>query len=89
MELEETSFLESLLKMIDDATDAQAYEALLYLQERLGCIIIENDPLNERNIWVRENVYERILDNPKGVIMHSRGKDPILVRGYVKAEEKK
>lgn len=42
------------------------------------------DDNNKDRIWVSNDVYERIKNNPKGVIFESVGKKPIIWKGVVK-----
>lgn len=45
------------------------------------------DHLNDDAIYVSTDVYERIEDNPKGVIFEAQGKTPILWKGRVKKKD--
>ena len=80
-EKEEKSFWEELQLMLYDTTNAQAEAAIKILQEKLAknqgtsC-----DHLNENRIWVSQEVYERLINNPKGVVVESVCKAPILVK---------
>ena len=79
------SYVGDAIAMIDDMTHAQRYEVYKHLEKRIegNREFAECDWLSKRRIWVSQDVYERIVDNPRsGVIFEAIGKAPILVSFY-------
>ena len=60
-------------------TPEKAKLAWLEYLETESAELMYCDPLNENRIWVGQDVYERIKNNPKGVIIDAVGKQPILI----------
>ena len=79
------SYVDDAIAMIDDMTHAQRAEVYKHLENRIKCNreFTECDWPNKKRIWVSQDVYERIVDNPRsGVIFEAIGKAPIWVSMY-------
>lgn len=75
--------------IMTETIDAALCKAIIALEKELKAERNAScDHLNGNAIWVSHDVYERIKNNPKGVVFEAQCEAPIFWKGAVKGEKR-